>query len=91
MEVACLTGAAQTCPQSNKSILPTFVLSKVEKLLRNEKPITLQNENVQTQNSKLKTQKINANNKIHLTYPTHPMSTASVQQYHPLPASAYLN
>ena len=56
MDVASLTGAARTCPQSNKSILPTFVLSKVEKLLRNEKPITLQNENVQTQNSKLKTQ-----------------------------------
>ncbi len=29
MDVARLTGAARMCPQSNKSILPTFVLSKV--------------------------------------------------------------
>ena len=56
MDVARLTGATRMCPQSNKSILPTFVLSKVEKLLHNEKPITLQKEDVQTQNSKLKIQ-----------------------------------
>ena len=37
MDVARLTGAARMCPQSNKSILPTFVLSKVGTFYEMEK------------------------------------------------------
>ena len=93
MDVARLTGAARMCPQSNKSILPTFVLSKVgiSYTMKSKSQRKVRKCPFKIQNSKFKIQKINANNKTHPTYPTHPKSAVFFLLHHlPLP-SAYLN
>lgn len=72
--------------QPNKSILPTFVLSKVGISYAIET-----HPQCKARTCKLKTQKINVNNETHPTYPTHPKLTAYAPPHHPLPPSANSN